>query len=202
MSRKRILTLCVPVLNEESNISELLRRLRSVAEKLPNYETEFLFIDDGSTDNTFSILAAESSNDRSIKVVKLSRNFGHQAALSAGLHFARGDYFISLDADLQDPPELVLEMLERAERGDEIVYTVRRSREASVGMRALFFMQSHKSKLACRVTSPRPTQGHVHLQYLQGAMVTNAHHLASQLAALGGAPKQHQHRSDTARGHQ
>lgn len=138
MTGKRILTLCVPVLNEESNISELLDRLRGVAEKLPQYETEFLFVDDGSTDGTFSLLAAHSAHDQSVKVIKLSRNFGHQAALSAGLNYARGDYFISLDADLQDPPELVLEMIERAERGDEIVYTVRRSREASVGMRTLY----------------------------------------------------------------
>ncbi len=138
MTANRSLTLCVPLLNEESNVGELLRRLRSVREQLPHFETEMLFVDDGSSDRTFEILEAEAANDRTIKIVKLSRNFGHQAALSAGLEFSRGDFFISLDADLQDPPELVLEMLKLADQGYEIVYTVRRTRDASLGMRSLY----------------------------------------------------------------
>jgi dolichol-phosphate mannosyltransferase len=90
---------------------------------------EVIFVDDGSRDESTSIVAEKAQSDHRYRLVSLSRNFGHQIAISAGMDFARGDAVIVMDADLQDPPELVLQMIERWKSGFQIVYAERRSRQ-------------------------------------------------------------------------
>ena len=126
MTRKRRVSFVIPSYNESSNIEELLRRLYKTIEPL-NYEFEFLFVDDGSHDETLQKLVEIHAKDGRVKYVSLSRNFGHQNALTAGLDHVNGDCVISMDGDLQHPPEFVPELLRWWEEGYEIVYTYRKS---------------------------------------------------------------------------
>lgn len=126
MTKKRMVSFVIPSFNESSNIEELMRRLYAVTAPL-NYEFEFLFVDDGSRDETLSKLSELHVRDSRVKFISLSRNFGHQNALTAGLDHASGDCVISMDGDLQHPPEFVPELLHWWEEGYEIVYTYRKS---------------------------------------------------------------------------
>lgn len=116
-----LLTVVVPVFNEEGNILPLYRRLVSVMEPLVG-DLEILFVDDGSTDGSRDEIAVLHREDPRVKLVSFTRNFGHEMATSAGLHFARGDAVVIIDADLQDPPEVIPEMLARWEEGYDVVY--------------------------------------------------------------------------------
>ena len=102
----------VPVLNEQETLEELYRRLRSVMEQLDG-PSEVVLVDDGSVDDSFEIMCKLQEGDPRFKVVQLSRNFGHQIALTAGLDHATGNAVIIMDADLQDPPEVALELAQR-----------------------------------------------------------------------------------------
>jgi glycosyltransferase involved in cell wall biosynthesis len=104
------LSLVIPVLNEEAVIGELSRRLTDFLAAV-GVSWEVVFVDDGSTDRSRELLVALCHGDDRFKVVALSRNFGHQAAITAGLDFASGEAVVVMDADLQDPPEVVSEML-------------------------------------------------------------------------------------------
>ena len=127
------LDIVIPCFNEEAVLKEVYLRVNKILEEvkgkklIDNYK--IIFVDDGSNDRTFEILEKFSQTDQSVKALSLSRNFGHQAALSAGLKFSKGDAVISLDADLQDPPELIEKMLQQFYEGFEIVYGVRDDRE-------------------------------------------------------------------------
>ena len=90
---------------------------------------EFVMVDDGSQDRTAELLTEASKADRCVKIIRFSRNFGHQAALLAGYEFAKGDVIVSLDADLQDPPELIKTMLDKIKNGNDVVYAARHSRK-------------------------------------------------------------------------
>lgn len=118
----------IPVFNEEENIKPCYERLTSVMQK-QNEQFELLFVDDGSKDNTLNILKEIASNDKRVKVVVLSRNFGQQSALLCGFEKARGNAVINIDADLQDPPEVILEMIEKFKQGYDIVIGRRRERK-------------------------------------------------------------------------
>jgi len=122
------LTLVIPVLNEEAVIPELARRITEFVARV-GVSWEVVFIDDGSTDRSRSLLEDLCRSDPRFKLVALSRNFGHQIAITAGLDFASGDAVVVMDADLQDPPEVVSEMLARHREGFDVVYGVRRRRE-------------------------------------------------------------------------
>ena len=124
---KRV-TLLIPCYNEREVLPELVRRLDTVCAGLPQYVFFWLFIDDGSADGTREWLRRLAETDARVGVVVLSRNFGHQRALSAGFDYAGGDYVIVLDADLQDPPEVIPALLERLEAGYDVVHTVRADR--------------------------------------------------------------------------
>jgi glycosyltransferase involved in cell wall biosynthesis len=122
-----LLSVVIPVFNEAETIPLILPRLR---EALRGRTWEVIFVDDGSTDTTSLILDREALDDRRVKVLHFSRNFGHQAAVTAGLDFANGDAVVVMDGDLQDPPELLPRMLELFEQGYDVVSPQRISREA------------------------------------------------------------------------
>jgi dolichol-phosphate mannosyltransferase len=116
--------LIIPVYNEEDVIEVFHTKLSSVL-KDPSYEFTILYVNDGSSDGTSKKLASIARDDKRVRVIELSRNFGHQAALTAGLDESSGDYAISLDGDGQHPPEMITEMLRLAESGYDIVLTQR-----------------------------------------------------------------------------
>ena len=121
-----MLSVVAPVFNEEKVLAEFHRR---VVAALEGIDYELILVDDGSSDESPRILRELAGSNPRVRVIELSRNFGHQAALSAGLDHARGDAVAWLDSDLQDPPEVLREMVDRWREGAEVVYAVRRSRE-------------------------------------------------------------------------
>jgi glycosyltransferase involved in cell wall biosynthesis len=120
-----LLSVVAPACNEEELIVEFHRRTTAALGDLP---FELIVVDDGSTDATPGLLKAIADLDNRVRVVTLSRNFGHQAAITAGLDRARGDATVMIDADLQDPPEVIVEMIDRWRAGADVVYGVRRER--------------------------------------------------------------------------
>lgn len=120
-----LLSVVAPMLDEEDGAERFCDRVRSALEGLP---WELVIVDDGSSDRTPEILRGLAEHDPRIRVLRLSRNFGHQTALTAGLDHAGGDAVVTLDADLQDPPEVILELLEHWRDGSDVVYAVRRTR--------------------------------------------------------------------------
>jgi len=122
-----LLSVVIPVLNEAESIPLMLARLRGA---LRGRTWEVIFVDDGSTDATPDLLERIALDDRRVKLLRFSRNFGHQAAVTAGLDFANGDAVVVMDADLQDPPELLPRMLDLFEQGYDVVSPQRISREA------------------------------------------------------------------------
>jgi glycosyltransferase involved in cell wall biosynthesis len=134
-----LISIVIPVLNESENVPHCWERIRELAGKLPAYSFEVIFVDDGSTDATAAIVKGLASEPQAApRLVKLSRNFGQQAAISAGMAHARGDALIFLDADLQDPPELISSFLEKFQQGYDVVYAVRRNRKESWIVRLAF----------------------------------------------------------------
>ncbi len=122
----RLLSVVAPMYREEALVEAFYARVRSALEGIP---FELVLVDDGSTDRTPELLDEIAERDERVRVVHLSRNFGHQTAITAGLDHARGDAVAMIDADLQDPPELIPEMLEHWRRGTDVVYAVRKRRD-------------------------------------------------------------------------
>lgn len=129
-------SIVIPVFNEEQNIPELYARLCQVTSRLPQ-RFEFIFVDDGSTDGTFAQLAGLHHQDPRVKVLQLSRNFGHQIALTAGMQYARGAAVITMDGDLQHPPELIPELIRQWQAGYEVVYTIRKETKGAGPIKTL-----------------------------------------------------------------
>ena len=124
MNKKKI-TIIIPCYNEEANLNLFFNKIKNIIEKL-NYNYNLIFIDDGSSDNTWNIIKEFSEKDPNTTSLKLSKNFGHQAALKAGFDNADGDYVLTLDADHQDPPELLFDMIKKMEKEkSNIVYAQR-----------------------------------------------------------------------------
>ena len=122
-------SIVIPIYNEETNLNELASRLLSTIQtKLDNWEVEILLVNDGSFDSSFSIMKELAEKNSMFKLINLSRNFGHQLAISAGMDLAVGDVCIVMDGDLQDPPETIPELIKRWREGYEIVYAVRNKR--------------------------------------------------------------------------
>jgi polyisoprenyl-phosphate glycosyltransferase len=121
----RLLTVVAPVLDEEDTLDAFYERVRDA---IGEVGFELVLVDDGSKDGTPRILDRLADRDPRVRVIHLSRNFGYQAAVTAGLDHARGDAVVTIDADLQDPPELIGELLERWRSGADVVYAVRRER--------------------------------------------------------------------------
>jgi dolichol-phosphate mannosyltransferase len=120
-----LISVTAPVLNEEETLEEFHVR---VAAALAGYEWELVLVDDGSSDATPGLLDELAARDQRVKVIHLSRNFGYQTAVIASLDHARGDVIVTIDADLQDPPELIPKMIERWREGSDVVYAARRER--------------------------------------------------------------------------
>ena len=130
MSDKQLVTILIPVHNEEDNIPLLIKRLSKTVSALPMFDFEALFVDDGSTDNTLKMIEQYADGGLAVGYLKLSKNFGHQAALEAGLQHASGGIVISMDGDLQHPPEMIPKMLEEYSKGADVVQ-MQRSNTAS-----------------------------------------------------------------------
>ena len=129
MNINKTITIIIPDYNEEMVIEECYRRIRLNLEKIKNYNYEMIFINDGSKDKTLEFLEEIAKNDKNVKVISFSRNFGHQVAVEAGLKEISGDVVLIIDADLQDPPELIHDMLNLWEKGNDIVYGKRTKRD-------------------------------------------------------------------------
>ena len=134
------LSVAIPVHNEESVLPELLLRLRKVLEGLPGGPHEIVFVDDGSTDRTFEMLREAVGEDSRIIAISLSRNFGHQAAISAALDHASGDAVVIMDGDLQDIPEVIPQFLEKFGEGFDVVYAQRVRRKEPLLLRLCYFV--------------------------------------------------------------
>ncbi len=129
MSKKEILiSIVVPVFREETNIRPFLQRTEKLLERL-NYPYEIIFCLDPSPDNTEQIILDEIKRNENIRLIEFSRRFGQPAATLAGIHFCKGDVCVVIDVDLQDPPELIEEMLSKWREGYKVIYAVRRSRK-------------------------------------------------------------------------
>lgn len=129
LREKNLLSIVVPVFNEEESITETVRRLLVLRDKLAQeIDVELVFVNDGSKDRSLPLLRDIAGDTASVKVISFSRNFGHQIAITAGIDLAAGDYVAVIDADLQDPPELIADMYRLALTGFDVVYGKRRSR--------------------------------------------------------------------------
>jgi polyisoprenyl-phosphate glycosyltransferase len=127
MNSQFLISVVIPAYNEEGNIDVIFERIGNVLQKTFRYEV--IFVDDGSTDHTLDNIKKLQSENLSLHYLSLSRNFGHQVALKAGIDFANGDCVICMDADLQHPPELMIELINKWQEGYDIVYTLRKQDE-------------------------------------------------------------------------
>ncbi len=137
------LDIVIPIYNEEENLGELQRRLCEVFSRIEGFDWKVLYVNDGSRDRSLSIMLEQHRLDPKFTVLELSRNFGHQAAITAGLMQAHGDVVVFMDGDLQDPPEVIPDLLECWRTGVQVVRAQRRSRKES-GLRRLGFEAFHK----------------------------------------------------------
>jgi glycosyltransferase involved in cell wall biosynthesis len=138
-AQRPTLSVVVPVHNEQENVGEVFRRSRAALESAA-IDFELVFVDDGSTDLTGTLLDELRRFDPRVRVVILSRNFGHQAAVTAGIEHARGRAVVVMDGDLQDPPELIPELVRAWRDGFDVVYAVRRSRRESWPLRLGYWL--------------------------------------------------------------
>ena len=128
-----MLSVVSPIYNERESVDELVRRLTLVLSELGEYE--IVLVDDGSTDGSWAALCALAVGDGHVRLLRLSRNFGHQIALTAGLDAARGDAVVLIDGDLQDPPEVIPQLVDRWREGFDVVYAVRAQRDGESRLR-------------------------------------------------------------------
>ena len=133
----KTVSIVIPIFNEELIVEELISRLQKATNGL-SYHFEFYVVDDGSRDKTLEKLLKLQKDERRLKIVKLTRNWGHQNAFNAGLSYARGDALILMDGDLEDPPEMIPDLLKKWEEGFEVVYTVKKTRQLKWWSRPLF----------------------------------------------------------------
>jgi polyisoprenyl-phosphate glycosyltransferase len=133
-------SIAIPIYNEEEGIEELIRRTSAVLDALPGGPHELVLVDDGSADRSLELLEEAARRDPRVVVVSLSRNFGHQQAICAGLDTARGDVVVVMDGDLQDAPEAIPRFLETHARGFDVVYARRVRRKEGVLLRLCYFL--------------------------------------------------------------
>jgi glycosyltransferase involved in cell wall biosynthesis len=129
MERKELLSIVVPVFNEADVIDAFYERTKKVMKSLEWLSHEIIFMDDGSKDDSYLKLLSLGKADPNIRIIKFSRNFGHQIAITAGLDFAKGDAIVIIDSDLQDPPEIIPQFIDKWKEGYDVVYGIREKRE-------------------------------------------------------------------------
>ncbi len=142
---KKLITILVPAYNEQEVLYMLYERLNTLISSIPNYNFEILFVNDGSKDNTLNIIMELREKDSRVCYVNLSRNYGKETAMLAGLDYSKGDAVVIIDADLQDPPELIPEMIKYWEEGYDDIYAKRRSRKGES------FLKKFTSKMYYRI---------------------------------------------------
>lgn len=135
----------IPMYYEEDVAQECYNRVVKVLKSIKDYEYEIVFVNDGSKDKTLEILENISKKDSNIKIISFSRNFGHQAAVTAGIKYVTGDAIVIIDADLQDPPELIPEMLKLWEQGNEVIYGKRKTRKGESKFKLLTAKMFYKT---------------------------------------------------------
>ena len=131
------ITIIIPAYNEEESLPPLYERLEKLMHSMEHYEFEILFVNDGSKDNTINLIKEYREKDNRISYVDFSRNFGKEIAMIAGLDYATGDCVIFMDADLQDPPELIPELVKYWEEGYDDVYAKRSSRKGETWLKKI-----------------------------------------------------------------
>ena len=139
------ISVVIPMYYEEKVAKECYKRVSSCLNKIENYENEIIFVNDGSKDKTLEILEEIAKKNKNVKIISFSRNFGHQAAVTAGLKYVTGDAIVIMDADLQDPPELIPEMIKLWEDGNEVIYGKRKSREGESAFKLLTAKMFYKA---------------------------------------------------------
>ena len=149
MSQKPIISIIAPIYNEVNNIPELYRRIGEVLDSAGD-PWEIVMVDDGSTDGSTELIREYRNQDPRVAPVIFARNFGHQIAVTAGLDYCRGDAVVIIDADLQDPPEVILDMIAKWREGYEVVYAVRTEREGETWFKE--FTASLFYRLIYRIT--------------------------------------------------
>lgn len=128
MNKKGLISIVAPAYNEETNIESFYKRIDEIFKTI-EYDYEIIFVNDGSVDNTANVIKPLNVKDNRVKLVNLSRNFGKEIALSAGIDYINGDAAVIIDVDLQDPPEIIPEFIEKYEQGYDVVYATRTKRE-------------------------------------------------------------------------
>lgn len=131
------LSIVIPMYNEEESLPYLYKRLISLSDKINNYELEFLFINDGSSDNSLEVVKNYRQRDSRVCYLNLSRNFGKEVAMGAAFDYVTGDAVVIIDADLQDPPEIIIDMLKYYEEGYDDVYAKRRNRKGETWIKKI-----------------------------------------------------------------
>lgn len=132
---KKLITILIPAYNEVEVLPQLNTRLHELAENNQDYDFEFLYVNDGSRDSTLELIENYAAKDPRVSYVNLSRNYGKEIAMIAGIDHVRGDALVIIDADLQDPPELIPEMISHWEQGYDDVYAKRRSRDGETWLK-------------------------------------------------------------------
>ena len=125
------ISIVIPSYNESQNINEVYRRTTEVIKKLNIKKYELIFIENGSKDNSLDLLKKINSEDKSVKIISLSRNFGYQSAIAVGLKYSQSDYVCVMDGDLQDPPEIISKFIEKIQEGYDVIYGIRNKRKTS-----------------------------------------------------------------------
>ena len=140
------ISLVIPMYYEEKVANKCYEKVSNVLKSLEDkYDHEIIFVNDGSKDKTLDILEEIAKKDTKVKIISFSRNFGHQAAVTAGLKEVTGDAIVIIDADLQDPPELIPEMLELWEQGNEVIYGKRKTRKGESAFKLLTAKMFYKT---------------------------------------------------------
>ncbi len=148
------LSVAIPLYNEAGSIAELIARTTAILDRIPGGPHEIVFVDDGSSDRTFELLEKACTSDSRLTALNLSRNFGHQAALSAALDHVTGDVVAVMDGDLQDPPEAIPLLLDRYYQGYDVVFAVRKDRKEGPILRLCYSLFYRTIALIAHVNLP------------------------------------------------
>ena len=139
------ISVVIPVYNEENVLQISYNKIKGILENIEQYNYEMIFVNDGSKDRTLEMLEYISRKNENIKVISFSRNFGHQAAVTAGIKYSTGDAVVIIDADLQDPPELIPEMIKLWEDGNDVIYGKRKKRKGESAFKLLTAKMFYKT---------------------------------------------------------